>query len=59
MTNIYTTIYQLLESILFGSVTAGTYPDMICVMVSTFACLFMIAVPFIVVYKVIQLIVGR
>lgn len=62
MENVLMTIYELLNGVLFGgSVTflEGSYPDMILTICAVAATLFIICVPFIVVYKVIQLILGR
>lgn len=53
---IYDTIYQLIEQYIYGSVVAGSYQELVCIMVSTAACLFIIALPFIIVWRVIKLV---
>lgn len=59
MEGIYYTLYNLIATTFYGSVTLTGWQEMTLTLISTIACLFAIAVPFIVVYKVICIIVGR
>lgn len=60
MTNIYQALYDLLNQYVFGnSVVVGTYPDLLCTLISGTACVFLVALPFLVVWKIIKLIMGR
>ena len=55
MTNIYQQFYNLLNDYIFGStVVAGTYEDLVCIIVSTIGCLVLVALPFIVVWRIIR-----
>lgn len=57
--NIYQTFYDLLQTYVFGGeILAGSIPDLVSTLLSTGATLFVIAIPFVVVLKVINLIVG-
>lgn len=57
--SIYQSLYNLIELYVFGgNVVEGTHMDLVCVLLSTFGVIFMVALPFIVVYKIIKLIVG-
>lgn len=55
---IYNTLYELLEMYIFGSVVEGTYPDLVLITCSTIGSLFVVALPFLVVYNIIR-IIGR
>lgn len=56
MTNIYQTAYDLINQYVFGNtVTVGEFPDLMCVLGATAMCAFAVAIPFIVVKKVIDL----
>ena len=60
MTSIYQTFADLLTTYVFGgSIASGSWAELVVTLLSTIACLFVIAVPFIVVYKGICLIFGR
>lgn len=55
MTNIYQTAYDLINQYVYGNtVVAGEFPDLMCVLGATAMCAFTVAVPFIVVKKVID-----
>ena len=59
MTNIYQSIYDLIVNQIFGgSVTAGSPPEFIATMFSTFACCFLIAIPFVACWKIVKIILG-
>ena len=57
--NIYQTFYDLIVNHIFGgSVVVGSHQELVCILVSTIACIFIIAIPFLVVWKVIKIIMG-
>ena len=56
MNGIYNEIYNLISNLLFAG-SLDPYEDLICILVSSFAVLFMISIPFILVFKVIKMLV--
>lgn len=52
---IYDTIYDLISTYIFGSVSSGSYEDLVCIVVSTIFSIFVLALPFLVVYKIIRI----
>lgn len=57
---IYNTCYELLNTYVFGgSVIEGTHPDLVCVLLSTLASVFVIALPFLVVWRAIGFITSK
>lgn len=45
--NLYQIAYDLLNQYIYGGgVVEGTYEDLACIMVATYFCLYMIALPF-------------
>ena len=53
--NPYQTCYDLFNTYVYGgTVVEGTYEDLVCIQVSTLACLFLFALPFLVVFWVIR-----
>lgn len=56
---IYQTFYELIQSVVYGTTALTGWQEMTLTVISTIACLFVLAVPFIVVYKVICLIMNR
>lgn len=55
----YQSIYNLIINAIFEGVVITGWIELVVTTLSTIACLFAFAVPFIVVWKVIKLIVGR
>lgn len=55
---IYNTLYELLETHIFGSVIEGTYPDLVLIICATIGSLFVVSLPFLIVYNIIR-IIGR
>lgn len=59
-TSIYQGIYDLIKTYIFGGVAdAGSFQEMFCVLVAGSACFFVMALPFILVWRVILLLSGR
>lgn len=57
--NIYNNLYSLIEQYVFGNaIVTGSNQELIATLVATFGTLFVIAIPFALVWKVIKLIVG-
>ncbi len=57
---IYQTCYDLLNTYVFGNtVVQGSHADLVCVFLSTIACIAVIAVPFVVVWRAITFITSR
>lgn len=59
MNGIYQTCYDLVAQYIYGAVDVGTYQELVCIAVSTCACLFVMALPFVLVWRVIRLLGGR
>ena len=55
---IYQTCYDLIAQYVYGSVTVGSYQELVCILVSTCACLFVVALPFVLVWRVIRMLAG-
>lgn len=56
--SIYETLYQLVEQYIFGIVAQGTYQELICILISCVGCLFVFALPFVLVLKVLKVLLG-
>lgn len=57
--SIYQALYDLIELYVYGgNVELGSHMDLICTLISTIGCLFIVFIPFIVVWRVLKLIVG-
>lgn len=55
----YQSIYDLILNAIFTGVPITGWIELVVTTISTICCLFALAIPFIVVYKVICLIIGR
>lgn len=55
---IYETFYSLLQQYIFGTIESGSYQELVAILASTIGCLFVVALPFIVVWKIIRMILG-
>lgn len=53
---IYDEIYNLISNMLFAG-SIEPYEDLICIIVSTCAVLFLVSIPFILVFKIIKMLV--
>lgn len=56
---IFQTIYDLLMTHVFATATAVEWVGLVATFVSTIATLFVIAVPFLIVWKVMCMLMGR
>lgn len=55
----YQDLYNLIANAIFEASTLTGYQDLVITLVTTFAVLFLISIPFIIVFKVINIILGR
>lgn len=54
--NLYQTCYDLVANYIYGGyIEEGSHMDLVCVMVSTCANLFLIALPFLLVWKILRM----
>lgn len=57
---IYLALYELIQNAFYGAASTLTgWQEMVLTVLATIGCLFVFAVPFIIVWKVICIIVGR
>lgn len=57
--SIYQSIYDLINTYIFGGlIETGTYTELVTILLSTTACIFVFAIPFIIVWKVITFVTG-
>lgn len=54
-TSIYQTCFDLVSHHIYGGVEVGTYPELVCTIVATACCLFVMSIPFIVVVAFMKL----
>lgn len=53
--NIYQNIYNLINQYIFNNgIIVGSYEELVTILISTFACLLCVALPFMIVYKFFQ-----
>lgn len=58
--NIYQTFYDLINTHIFaGEIVAETMPDLVATLLSTCGTVFVVAIPFILIWKLLSLIGGR
>lgn len=55
---IYDSLFNLLESYIFGTVTSGTYEELVCIIGATIGSLFLVSLPFIVVWRMLSIGIG-
>lgn len=54
--NVYQTLYDLVNQYIFNNtVVVNTYQELVCVLVATCGALFVMALPFMLVYKVVRM----
>ena len=57
--SIYDSIYNLFNTYVYGgNIVVGSHQDLVATLMSTIAVVFMVSLPFLVVWKVIKLIMG-
>lgn len=56
---VYQSLYQLLETYVFGNaVEVGGNAELVCMLAATAGCVFVVSIPFMLVWKIIKLIMG-
>ena len=56
--SIYESIYEIFSKYIYDyNVPVGSYQELVCILVSTAACLFVFSIPFIIVFRIIKLFV--
>ena len=57
--NVYQTCYDLVNTYIYGGqIVEGSYMELVGIFIATCACLFVFALPFIIVWRFIKLIAG-
>lgn len=51
---LYDTLYDLLATYIFGTVSAGTFQELVCILASTAGALYVVALPFLLVWRIIR-----
>lgn len=58
MVSIYNTLYELIVTYIYGVVEVGSHQELVTICLSTIGCLFVFALPFVLVLKVIKILLG-
>lgn len=54
--SIYTDIYNLINTYIFGGlIEAGTHQELVAILLSTVACIFVFSLPFLLVWKILKM----
>lgn len=56
MESIYQSCFDLIHTHIYGAVELSSDMNLVCTLIATAACIFLFALPFIIVYKVISFI---
>ena len=54
--SIYQNIYDLLHTYVYGSVELTSDMSLVCTLLSTIGCVFLVSLPFLLVWKIIKMI---
>ena len=57
--SIYESLFDLIQTYIYGGATLTSDMNLVCTLISTIGCVFLVSLPFVIVYKVISFIVGR
>lgn len=58
--NIYQSLYDVINTYIYGGgLVAGSYEELVCVLMSTIGVIALVSIPFVIVKKVIDLFAGR
>lgn len=57
--SIYQSLFDLIQTYIYGGVALTADMNLVCTLISSIGCIFLVALPFVIVYKVISFIVGR
>lgn len=56
--SIYQSIFDIISTYVYGGVELTADMNLVCTLISTLGCVFLVSLPFVVVVKVIKLITG-
>lgn len=57
--SIYQSLYELINTYIFGGgIVANSYQELVAILISTTGCIFLVSVPFMLVWKVVKTILG-
>lgn len=57
--SVYQSCFDLIHTYIYGGVTLTSDMSLICTLLSTIACVFVFAVPFIIVWRFVSMFTGR
>lgn len=57
--SIYQSLFDLIQTYVYGGATLTADMNLVCTLISTIGCVFLVALPFVIVYKVLMIIMGR
>lgn len=57
--SIYQNLFDLIHTYIYGGVTLTADMNLICTLIATMGCIFVVALPFCIVWKTIGWIMGR
>lgn len=57
--SIYQSLFDLIQTYIYGGASLTADMNLVCTLISTIGCIFLVAMPFVIVYKVISFITGR
>lgn len=55
---IYQRCFELISTYVYGGVASGSYEEIVCSIFSTGACLFVMCIPFLLVYFILRFIIS-
>lgn len=59
MINLYQSCYDLIERFVFGGeIVLNSHADLIATLLSSCACILLVAFPFVIVWKVLKMLIG-
>lgn len=57
--SVYQSLYDLISTYIFGgNIVANSYQELVTILISTCGCIFLISIPFLIVWKIIKVIMG-
>ena len=51
--NIYQSLFDIIHTYIFGGVEMSSNMELVCILIATIGCLFLICIPFLLVWKLI------
>lgn len=55
--SIYNNLFELVNTYIFGGlIVDGSYEELIAIVVSSFGCIFLVALPFLLVWRIIKIV---